>query len=79
MSAKSITTAVSLENHDDALGNHLRAEKDIQEAYERATATNSIPWLHASRIPLDRVKFRPKQKERQVSNFGNECEGMCGV
>jgi hypothetical protein len=52
-------------------------EKRLQKSYEESTALHSTPWLHSSRKPLSEVEFRPKEKE--LSLFGNECEGMCGV
>lgn len=52
-------------------------EKRLQTAYAAATALRSTPWLHASRIPLSEVVFKPKVEEPSL--FGNECEGICGV
>ena len=36
------------------------------------------PFLHSSRVPLDKVKFQ-KSHGKQMTMFNNECEGMCGV
>lgn len=36
------------------------------------------PFLHNSRVPLDKVKF-VKSHGKQLTMFNNECEGMCGV
>jgi hypothetical protein len=33
--------------------------------------------LGAGVVPLSAVKFAPK--EEKADQFGNECEGMCGV
>ncbi|MCR4304954.1 MAG: hypothetical protein NUV63_12160 [Gallionella sp.] len=38
-----------------------------------------VPYLHDSRISLDKVDFRSAEDAGQLSMFGNECEGMCGV
>lgn len=54
-------------------------ERAIQEASERDETTEGIPFLHASRIPLDQVDFSTDEERGQLSLFGNECEGMCGV
>ena len=50
-------------------------EKELQAVYARATFQSSVPYLHPSRRPLDRVEFG----RSQVDLFGNECEGACGV
>lgn len=47
---------------------HLAAAED-EVARQR-------PYLHDSRIPLDRVQFNVS---RQLNLFENECEGMCGI
>lgn len=44
-----------------------------------ATKQRGVPYLHASRVPLDQVVFKPKQRDTTLSLFGDECEGMCGV
>jgi len=36
------------------------------------------PYLHNSRVPLDKVKFQ-KLQGKQLTMFNNECQGMCGV
>lgn len=36
-------------------------------------------YVHKSMVPLDQVDFRSAEDAGQLSMFGNECEGMCGV
>ena len=36
-------------------------------------------FLHNSRMPLNQVDFRTDEDKGQMSLFGNECEGICGV
>lgn len=36
------------------------------------------PYLHDQRVPLDRADL-DEHEDPQLSLFGNECEGMCGV
>lgn len=36
-------------------------------------------FLHRSRVPLDEVDLSTPEDRGQLSLFGNECEGMCGV
>lgn len=55
----------------------IEFERLLQKAYAASTALHSTPYLHASRQPLSEVTFKPREKE--LSLFGNECEGMCGV
>lgn len=54
-------------------------EKDLQTAYGSTTAIRGVPYLHASRVPLDQVKFKPGIKSEQLNMFTNDCVGMCGV
>lgn len=60
----------------------VQKEKQLQGAYNTASALRSVPYFHKTRVPLSEVKFKPtggKDKERQLNAFRNECEGMCGV
>lgn len=54
-------------------------EEKLQTAVAKSEVTNCIPYLHASCVPLRKVKFAARNPYEQVSLFGNECEGMCGV
>src|SRR6185312_2391017 len=54
-------------------------ERELQVAFAGATGNTSVPYLHASRVPLGTVKFKPRPKGQQLSMFTNECEGICGV
>lgn len=57
-------------------------EKQLQTAYREASALNTTPYFHSSRVPLDQVTFDPTPKEKnlwQLDMFNNECEGICGV
>lgn len=51
-------------------------EKKIQAQNKEDLTTESTPYFHDSRVPLDQVVFKP---EKERDKFGNECEGMCGV
>jgi len=56
-------------------------EQQMQVRFTQATAwmrgdTGPVPYLHASRKPLNTVTFKG---ESEVTLFGRECEGMCGV
>jgi len=53
-------------------------EKQLQASVGIATALKADNvYLHDSRRPLAEVEFRPEVK--RADQFGNECEGMCGV
>lgn len=44
-----------------------------------AGGLGGLPFLHASRKPLDQVDFSTEEQKGQINLFNNECEGMCGV
>ena len=46
---------------------------------KRPSQTKGVIRLHRSCLPLDKVDFRSAEDAGQLSMFGNECEGMCGV
>lgn len=52
-------------------------EKRLQHAQAQCKRLTSVPYLHASRIPLDQVDFNGSKS----SDFQMQlpCEGMCGV
>lgn len=52
-------------------------EKRLQRAYSQ-TVMNSVPYLHSSRVPLDKVEFNFVMGNADLF-ARNECEGMCGV
>ena len=56
-------------------------EKDLQNAAKLQETLKGIPFLHGSCLPIDSIDFSEKitESHRQLSMFGNECEGMCGV
>ena len=55
--------------------NAVEYEKKMQLAFESTGRYNSVPYLHNSRVPLDKVKFSTDEADL----FNNECEGHCGV
>lgn len=75
--------------HGDAEWHRLKTEEPEafaqavawEEAYQRSVArcevTKGVPFLHESLIPLRDVTF--DLTKRKADQFGNECEGMCGV
>jgi hypothetical protein len=44
-----------------------------------STSPTSIPFLHSSRVPLDKVDFSTDEDHGQQVMFGNDCDGLCGV
>ena len=36
-------------------------------------------YLHRSLVPLDQIDFGRGNRDQLQIDFGNECEGMCGV
>lgn len=57
----------------------VQFEKDIHAAYAKQNALRGTPYLHTTCVPLDLVKFKHDPKNAVVDQFGNECEGLCGV
>lgn len=57
----------------------IQFEKDLQAAKSLTDNQLGVPFLHNSRIPLSQVDFSTDEERGQISLFGNECEGMCGV
>ena len=55
----------------------VRFEREFSEA--KSKTVSFVPFLHASRVPLDQVDFSTDEDNGQQVMFGNECEGMCGV
>jgi hypothetical protein len=55
-------------------------EKAYQNAKIRTVSnTDFRPFLHDSRVPLDKVDFSTDEDRGQQMLFGNDCEGLCGV
>lgn len=54
----------------------VQFEKDLQKKMEEQEVLKATPYLHASLVPLDRVKFKESKNKHLM---GNECEGMCGI
>lgn len=57
----------------------VQFEKDLQSAKAQSAAFLTTPFLHRSLLPLAEVDFSTDEDRGQLSLFGNECEGMCGV
>lgn len=55
-------------------------EKRLQDAASQQETLRGTPYLHESCQPIGTVDVTEKRLGyQQVSLFGNECEGMCGV
>ena len=56
-------------------------EAALQKAAESQEVLKGIPYLHDSMRPIGEIDFTPKPLAipPQLSLWGNECEGMCGV
>jgi hypothetical protein len=59
----------------DAVAFEKAAQKSKLESYN----FRSVPYLHKSCKPLEQVDFSSEEDRGQMSLFGNECTGMCGV
>jgi hypothetical protein len=56
-------------------------EKDFQEIKNTSDNFNSVPFLHRSLVPLQKVDLSTDTERGQtlLDGFNNECEGMCGL
>lgn len=63
-------------NDADSWADAVYIDSIIRDGTEGVT---SKLFLHRSLVPLDQVDFRNAADMGQLSMFGNECEGMCGV
>ena len=58
----------------------VKFEKDLQTAATKQTALTGVPYLTRRCVPLNTIDFdENKPGYEQISLFGNECEGLCGV
>lgn len=57
----------------------IQFERDLQEAKSKTDNMRGIPYLHNSRVTLDFVNFKDSKELNHPDQFGNECEGLCGV
>lgn len=76
--------------HSDAEWRRLKEKEpesflaafEFEKQYQKAMAGHfdAVPFLHRSLVPLNEVDFDTEEDRGQLNvNFGNECEGMCGV
>lgn len=58
-------------------------DKAIRAPETRKAAIRSTPFLHTARVPLDEVDLRTDAEKGILTlfadEFGQECEGMCGL
>jgi hypothetical protein len=63
----------------EAFAEAIRFDKEFRRLSFEVSRRTSVPYLHASRVPLDEVDFSTDEDHGQQVMFGNDCEGMCGV
>ncbi len=63
----------------EAFTEAVRVDYEFRRLVGLVEGSTSVPFLHASRVPLDQVDFSTDEDHGQQVMFGNECEGMCGV
>jgi hypothetical protein len=54
-------------------------EVDRQLRQGNARGMRAQEYMHAARVPLDKVDLSTSEDRGQSNLFNNECEGMCGV
>jgi hypothetical protein len=75
--------------HSNAMWRELRdlhpaewadaVEVDRQLRQGNARGMRAQEYMHAARVPLDKVDLSTSEDRGQSNLFNNECEGMCGV
>jgi hypothetical protein len=53
-------------------------ERALQQTKAQTSNLRSVPYLHNSRIPLEKIDFSTRESE-QIPLWGDECLGMCRV
>lgn len=58
----------------------VKFERDLQAAAKLRDTLKGTPYLHESCKPIGDIDFTLNEdSHRQLSLFGNECEGLCGL
>jgi len=57
----------------------LRAVNDERRTNPEVSSLRADPYLHRSLRPLDAVDLSTQEDHGQLSMFGEECAGVCGV
>ena len=67
-------------NDPESFADACRIDAAIRPGMAGPRRPNGEKWfVHRSRKPLAEVDFRTAEEAGQMSMFGNECEGLCGV
>lgn len=68
------------DSEPDEWAKAVQFEKDWQAIKTQTGRNGGVPYLHASLKPLDQVDLSTEEERGQtLLNWGNECEGLCGV
>lgn len=54
-------------------------ERNFQVTMSQVKGFRGTPFLHRSCVPLDQIDFEKLEKKPKNNQFGNECEGVCGI
>lgn len=54
-------------------------ERQLQQIHAQTDNRDAKPFLHKLCVPIGEVDFSTLEDRGQMSLWGNECEGMCGV
>jgi len=63
----------------EAFDRAVQFERALQHAKAQSYGFRTVPYLHSSLVPLDKVDFSTAEDRGQLGLFQGECEGMCGV
>ena len=67
-------------NDPESFADACRVDAAIRPGMPGPRRPEGEQWyVHRSKRPLSEVDFRTAEEAGQITMFGNECEGMCGV
>lgn len=64
-------------NHPEEFARAVQFDREIRKGKLRGVTEDA--YLHRSLAPLDEVDFGNDTSNQLELDFGNECEGMCGI
>ena len=70
------------DDEPEAFAASIKFEKDLQAAKAKTDNQRGVPYLHPSLVPLGEVDLSTDVERGQGlfwQDFGNDCEGLCGV
>lgn len=67
------------DNDPESFADAVVFEREVQARFVTLHAHGYLPFLHKSRVPLDRAPLDGSTDQLSLDDWQGECEGMCGV